>query len=119
MLWILPSEKMKSTFGQYGRFLRREEKARLCGIEPASLTSLSQADLETALGNCIPVHMMAAVLYPVFRAFAIFAANPLGEGEHNSEGEVDTTQADSSQVDGTQDDFTQEESQAWWDSQVL
>ena len=75
LLWILPSEEWKSTFGQYGRCLRRDEKARLCGLDPATLTALSQADLETALGNCIPVHMMAAVLFPVFRVFAIYAMN--------------------------------------------
>ena len=32
-------------------------------------------DLETALDNCIPVHMLAAVLDPVFRVFAIYAMN--------------------------------------------
>ena len=68
-LWVLPSAQAASTFGHRGRFLTRSEKARCAGIVPESLSDLTDAEFETAIGNTIPVPLIGTIMYPVLRAW--------------------------------------------------
>jgi hypothetical protein len=68
-LWILPGQLLVPTFGPRGRLLNRAEKCRISGIVPSSLASLSAAEVDTAVGNTIPVPLVGHILYPVLRAW--------------------------------------------------
>ena len=70
-LWILPSPGMQSTFGMQGRLLKKQEKARLCGIVYESVATLGDEAFHRAVGNAIPVPLLGAVLAPVLSAWAI------------------------------------------------
>ena len=69
-LWLLPSPQLEATFGDRGRRLNRDEKCRLAGLVPESLSELDEPDLEIAIGNTIPVPLVGVVLAPVLRAWA-------------------------------------------------
>ena len=72
-LWILPATASHAQqYGPRGRFLTWAEKARLAGMTPCSLKSLSIREVEIAVGNTIPVPMIGAVLTPVLAAWKIF-----------------------------------------------
>lgn len=68
-LWVLPTRALEGTFGTYGRFLSTCEKCRVAGIKPESLYGMTSADIETAIGNTIPVALAGVVMYPLFRAW--------------------------------------------------
>ena len=68
-LWILPSPEWQSVFGARGRFLSVSEKCKIAGIVPASVSGMIASDIETALGNTIPVSLIGVVLFPIFRAW--------------------------------------------------
>jgi hypothetical protein len=69
-LWILPSTAWVPTFGVRGRFLSRDEKCRIAGLVPSSLSGLSDNDVTRAVGNTIPPPLVGVVMYPVLRAWA-------------------------------------------------
>ena len=70
-LWILPSPSCEAWFGPRGRFLSREEKCRVAGIVPSSLRALSDAAVDTAVGNTIPVPLVGHIMYAVLRAWIL------------------------------------------------
>jgi len=70
-LRLLPSPQLEATFGERGRRRNRDEKCRLAGLVPESLSELDEPpDLEIAIGNTIPVPLIGVVLAPVLRAWA-------------------------------------------------
>lgn len=82
-LWILPSPRWQSVFGQRGRRLNRAEKCRVAGIVPGSLSELAEPDLDIAVGNTIPVPLIGVVLAPVLRAWAQMERDALMGGHGN------------------------------------
>ena len=70
-LWIMPSTKYMSTFGDRGRFLSRAEKCRVAGIVPNSTVDLADFDLDVAVGNTIPIPLVGHIMYPVVRAWLL------------------------------------------------
>jgi len=69
-LWIVPSPAAKAIFGTRGRFLNRAEKSRCAGMVPESLAALSDAELDVAIGNTIPVGLIGTIMFPVVRSWA-------------------------------------------------
>ena len=67
-LWCVPAPNMVHFFGPRGRLLKDSEKARLTGMAPQSIDMLSSLSLQTAIGNSIPVPLVACILAPVVRA---------------------------------------------------
>ena len=68
-LWVLPSLALADRLGDRGRFLSREEKARIAGFRPSSLASLTDKEMEVAIGNSIPVSLIGVIMHPVLRAW--------------------------------------------------
>ena len=68
-LWLVPAKHMEKKLGKHGRSLRRDEKSRLCGFAPETLESLSDRELDHALGNRIPVPQLAVVLDPILKCW--------------------------------------------------
>jgi site-specific DNA-cytosine methylase len=69
-LWLLPSARLSEKLGPKGRLLNRSEKCRAAGIVPETLSSLTDYELDFAIGNTIPVPLIGTILYPVLRAWA-------------------------------------------------
>ena len=90
-LWLIPSPGTQHLLGRRGRFLSSAEKCRCAGILPSSVISMTPLQIDTAIGNCIPVPLIGTVLFPVVRAWAEFEASrdaaPTGKGA--SDGSAD------------------------------
>lgn len=68
-LWLFSPPDQRHIFGKVGRKVSSAEKCRFAGVSPELATRLSKVELERAVGNCIPVPLMANVLVPVYRAW--------------------------------------------------
>jgi site-specific DNA-cytosine methylase len=70
-LWLIPGRNLRSTYGEHGRYLSRDEKCLASGIAPGSLRELSLHRLEVALGNTIPPPLVGDILAPVLSAWTL------------------------------------------------
>lgn len=68
-IWLIPGPSMQAQFGVRGRLLNRDEKSRLAGVRPESMSDLTRIQLEEAIGNTIPVALIGSVLFPLLRAW--------------------------------------------------
>ena len=68
-LWLIPGPSVQAQLGVRGRLLNRDEKSRLAGVRPESMSDLTRVELEEAVGNTIPVSLIGSVLFPLLRAW--------------------------------------------------